>query len=279
MKRLHLEGEKYGTIEVLSFEKVDETGRSWWRCRCECGNEYFASSATLRKAKTCKRCASKKMIPSGTRFGKLTIIKPCYDSQNRQAYECVCDCGNQRRYTSAALRRGKAKTCGHCQINTFRKNGAEAIGITSQGARFRFDMELWNVVTSRNWQKTKKGYIVSGKGAARVCLHRLVMNATDNQMIDHINRDKSDCRRANLRVATNAQNSANSAAYKNNKNTGHKNVYVRGTRFRVGIRYNGKLRYYGSFESLSEAVEVANAKRRELFGAFAYYDNLNNDAS
>ena len=111
MKRLHLEGEKYGTIEVLSFEKVDETGRSWWRCRCECGNEYFASSATLRKAKTCKRCASKKMIPSGTRFGKLTIIKPCYDSRNRQAYECVCDCGNQRRYTSAALRRGKAKTC------------------------------------------------------------------------------------------------------------------------------------------------------------------------
>lgn len=105
------------------------------------------------------------------------------------------------------------------------------------------------------------------------------MNATDNHMIDHINRDKSDCRRTNLRVATNAQNSANSATYKNNKNTGHKNVYVRGTRFRVGIRYNGKLRYYGSFESLSEAVEVANAKRRELFGAFAYYDNLNNDAS
>ena len=52
MKRLHLEGEKYGTIEVLSFEKVDETGRSWWRCRCECGNEYFASSASGVKPDT-----------------------------------------------------------------------------------------------------------------------------------------------------------------------------------------------------------------------------------
>jgi hypothetical protein len=44
-----------------------------------------------------------------------------------------------------------------------------------------------------------------------VALHRLVLMAADGQIVDHKNRDPLDCRRANLRFATNSQNSVNKA--------------------------------------------------------------------
>lgn len=274
MKRLELTGNRIGSIEVEKLAWIDKSGRSWWKCRCDCGYEYYASSGTLRNSRSCKRCASRKEIPSGTRFGKLTVLRHCYDSKDRQAYECQCDCGNHKIYTAAQLRKGNTKTCGKCKLNRFEKNGDEAFGYTRNGEKFRFSSDVWDIVTQRNWRKTEKGYIVSGRSKSLCFLHRLVVGASEDVLVDHINRDKADCRRENLRLATNSQNGANAPAYRSNKSTGHKNVYRNSGLFRVTIRKNGKMHHFGYYKTLNEAVRVANSKRVELFGEFAYYDPL-----
>ena len=276
MRRVELTGRRYGAITVLGPAGVNDDGRSLWKCRCDCGNEYITTSGTLRSAVSCKRCAGLKDI-KGCRFGSLVAIEHKYDEKGRQCWICRCDCGNETIYTQQSLIRGKATTCQHCMTNHFLIVNGLAIGETAAGDHFLFDLKRWDDVVSRIWFKTKKGYIVSGRGDNRVVLHRLMMNAPDDVRIDHINRNKLDCRSENLRIATNAQNTANSATYANNQSSGHKNVYAVDGRYRVAIRKDGHLYHYGYYDDLETAIRVANAKRKELFGEFAYDDAMNSE--
>ena len=147
-------------------------------------------------------------------------------------------------------------------------------GITANGSKFFFDTEDWEKVTSHVWHKSCKGYIISGRRQNMILLHRYVVNAPNTMQVDHINRDKADCRKANLRFATNALNCANTATNKNNLSTGHKNVYLQNNRYRVIIRKNGAANNFGRYSTLEEAVSVANQKRKDLFGEFAFVDKV-----
>lgn len=247
-----------------------------WKCRCDCGNEYVATAGTLRYARSCKRCSGLKDIV-GKRFGKLTVIRHVYDKKNRHAYECLCDCGRKAVYVSSALLRGKATTCQHCSDTVFTIENGVATGRTANGALFLFDADDWEIVTCRNWTRTSKGYIVSGEGENRAVLHRLVMNAPSDLQVDHINRNKADCRKSNLRLTVNALNAANAAVYSDNQSTGHKNVYMVEGRYRVAVRKHGHLKHFGRYGTLEEAIEVANEKRKILFGEFAYHDPYNDE--
>lgn len=210
----------------------------------------------------------------GKLCGSLTVLQHVYDDQNRHSYKCACACGNRVVYTASSLLKGKARTCQHCARNAFEIRDGSGVGFTANGSMFLFDLEVWDDVTSRNWHRTTKGYIVSGKGADRRVLHRLVVCAPAGMQVDHINRNKADCRQANLRLAFNAMNAANACAYRNNFSTGHKNVYAVNDRFRVIIRKNARANNFGYYNTLYEAVSVANEKRRELFGEFAFFDEM-----
>lgn len=274
MRRLDLAGKRIGSINVLSFAGINKDGRSTWLCRCDCGNEYVTTAGTLRSAKTCKRCATKKDL-KGLRFGKLSTISQHYDEQGRRVWLCRCDCGNEVTFTQTQLLSGKATSCRKCYQHSCKIENGVGIGHTVRGKQFLFDPEFLSLVSSRKWHSSQKGYIVSGKGETRILLHRYVMNAPPNKQIDHINRDKADCRRCNLRLAENAENCANTATYANNLSSGHKNVYRDGGRYRVKIRKGGRLYSFRGYETLAEAVAVANEKRKELFGEFAFYDDYN----
>lgn len=66
------------------------------------------------------------------------------------------------------------------------------------------------------------------KVVKRVYLHRLLMGEPEKGLdVDHISGDKKDCRRANLRVVTHAQNNQNlKRESRSNKSTGVRGVYV-----------------------------------------------------
>ena len=87
--------------------------------------------------------------------------------------------------------------------------------------------------------------------------------------IDHINRQPSDNRLANLRLATQTQNKANSGAYKNNK-LGIKGVrrHRNGT-FEARIRVNRDLKYLGCYRTIEEAKAVYDRAASDYFGEFA----------
>ena len=74
---------------------------------------------------------------------------------------------------------------------------------------------------------------------------------------DHINRNKLDNRRENLRFVTFSQNQYNRAS----RNRGYDERYGR---FRARIQINGKVEYIGTYDTAEEATAAYQARRDEL---------------
>lgn len=90
-------------------------------------------------------------------------------------------------------------------------------------------------------------------------------------MIDHVNRDRTDNRIANLRTATGTQNLAN--ARRSSTNTsGFKGVsYCRRTgKYEAYVHINGKKKYLGMYVTAEEAHATYIKNARESYGEFAY---------
>ena len=56
---------------------------------------------------------------------------------------------------------------------------------------------------------SKHGYVLYGRGKNTHRLHRIIMNCPSNMVVDHINGNKLDNRKCNLRICTIEENSQN----------------------------------------------------------------------
>lgn len=56
---------------------------------------------------------------------------------------------------------------------------------------------------------TKTGYVSTRIGGKSVRLHRYIMDSPENKIVDHINHDKTDNRRENLRICSVRENNLN----------------------------------------------------------------------
>ena len=91
-------------------------------------------------------------------------------------------------------------------------------------------------------------------------LHRIIMgDAPDGMVVDHINRDKNDNRRANLRFVTVQQNGQNQTLQKNSL-SGFRGVSFHRPMKKWRARCGDK--YLGCYLTKEEAAAVAKAARR-----------------
>jgi len=76
---------------------------------------------------------------------------------------------------------------------------------------FIFDLEDYELISERIWTRNKQGYFISKYRTHKnqILLHRLIIGSPKGMDIDHINGDKQDNRRLNLRITTRQQNSFN----------------------------------------------------------------------
>jgi hypothetical protein len=105
-----------------------------------------------------------------------------------------------------------------------------------------------------------------------IAMHRQILKAPDGFDVDHKNRNTLDNQRSNIRIATRAQNRANTGPNQNSK-TGYKGVrYVRAATKRPFIAFirNGNYRHIGSFADPAEAARAYDAEARKLWGEFAF---------
>jgi hypothetical protein len=91
-------------------------------------------------------------------------------------------------------------------------------------------------------------------------LHKLLMHPDTGFEVDHINRNKLDNRRSNLRVVTHLHNLHNNAAHPNSQ-TGVRGVHPfrnkYSTKYIAFIHVSGKGMHLGTFATVEEAaVEV-----------------------
>lgn len=86
--------------------------------------------------------------------------------------------------------------------------------------------------------------------------------------VDHINRDPSDNRICNLRLATHAQNTMNQTVHSNNR-IGMKGVSMQKGRYRAQIDIAGKTISLGTFDTPEQAHKAYCAAAKRSFGAYA----------
>jgi hypothetical protein len=117
------------------------------------------------------------------------------------------------------------------------------------------------------------GYISIQLFKKRHKAHRLAwLYMTGNwpsDLLDHIDRNKSNNIFTNLREANISQNTAN-AKSKNSK-YGMKNIqwHKKHNKWIANIRINGKLRHLGYFDDVEEAKRIVAKARTEFFGEFS----------
>jgi hypothetical protein len=99
-----------------------------------------------------------------------------------------------------------------------------------------------------------------------VYLHQLLVG----NGCDHINRNGLDCRRSNLRPATQSQQNSNNGRQKNNR-SGYRGVCRsrRSDKWRANICVNRKQVYLGSFASAVDAAKAYDVAAVRFFGEYA----------
>ncbi len=148
-----------------------------------------------------------------------------------------------------------------------------------------FDEEDEKLVSAYTWYLNPAGYVIAnGRDPKLVYMHRLVMNAKKGQQIDHINGNKADNRKCNLRFSDQSQNRANSKKQipKGREATSqYKGVRMRkdmNPKNRVwtsAIKFRKKRFHLGSFHTELEAAQAYDKEAVKVFGEYAQlnFDN------
>jgi len=116
------------------------------------------------------------------------------------------------------------------------------------------------------------GGIRNNKGGVKtVYLHREIMMASKGQIVDHKNCDSLDNRRANLRLATHAQNSSNKRKTRSKTTSRFIGVSFEKLQHRwaVKIKHKGKSYWIGGFKSELEAAKARDIAAKKYHGEFA----------
>lgn len=121
-------------------------------------------------------------------------------------------------------------------------------------------------IVGMSWHLTARGYVRSAFGGG-TSLHRLIMDAPDGLVVDHINGNALDNRRSNLRLATQSENLRNRTP--SDKRSLPKGVRKSGGRFFAQISHNHKCFYLGMYDTPEAAARAYDQKAMELHGEFA----------
>lgn len=119
-----------------------------------------------------------------------------------------------------------------------------------------------------------RGYIVIKIDHVRFQAHRLIWAMERGEWptsdVDHVDRNPSNNRISNLRIASRSQNVANSPSRKSSK-SGVKGVHWDSVsqKWKAQIHFNGKKKSLGRFKSIEKAAEAYARAAEVAFGEFA----------
>lgn len=118
-------------------------------------------------------------------------------------------------------------------------------------------------------------WIVAEKKYKNFRLHRMIMNAPAGMEVDHINGDRLDNRRCNLRVCTTLQNRRASKT-PNTNTTGYRGVskFKRDGNFEAYLQIDRKRKRIGYFDCPIEAARARDLAALEHYGEFAVLNGV-----
>lgn len=167
-------------IKGCRFEKltvIEYVGNEKWHCKCDCGNEIFATGTELRKGRRTNCGCSKKTNLNdltGRKFGRLTAICRAESVKGNTRWNCECKCGNETTVSYQNLISGRTKSCGcwHDEALTINKK--------THGMSKTKLYSVYRQMVERCYRKNNEAYRNYGGRGIRVCPEWLGKNGADN---------------------------------------------------------------------------------------------------
>lgn len=134
------------------------------------------------------------------------------------------------------------------------------------------DFDDYSKVQNISFRIKSDGYVQATINGKSVSLHRIVMNYP-RLHVDHINGNKLDNRKSNLRLVTQAQNNCNCSKRLNCLSI-YKGVtfHKRNNKWQAQIVKNKKNHHLGYFKSEVNAAQAYNFAAEKYHGEFAKYN-------
>lgn len=152
-----LTGQVFDRLTVIN-RAPNRNNKTFWYCRCQCGNEIEVRSDQLKsgRTKSCG-CYSKDILRqqgsnnfkdlTNQKFGKLTALYPTKDeTETRYYWICQCECGNLIRVRGSSLSSGNTQSCG-----CVKSIGEANIKLLLQNNNFNFISQYHIIVNNKNY--------------------------------------------------------------------------------------------------------------------------------
>ncbi len=264
-----------GEIKIVT----DENGKLIWQCP-KCGNTDQDTMNVARR--TCGGCYDLATISNDRNSGKLFVFnKDNRESSSNNFRKCDV-CGrigkNLRKINGNVLCQkhyNQIKKYGKVLENSPRtiydKNN---ISVAGKVAYIDLYDKLYNVVAQAiidkedlpkvqftKWRINSSGYVInnSNRKASTIFLHRRILNT--NHFVDHINGNRLDNRKCNLRIVTKSQNQMN---------INYQGVSVVNNKYYAHIKINQKMINLGVYIDKDEALYARWYAEKILFKEFRY---------
>lgn len=147
--------------------------------------------------------------------------------------------------------------------------GAKWVRLT-KGRFALIDESDLDLVQESSWHLTSTGYAACRKNNKILFMHRMLLQAPDDIQVDHIDRDRLNNRRSNLRLATNQENAQNKSKAPE-ASSKYKGVHYRPESkiWRAYIDIDGHRTYLGNFSNEEVAAKAYDQEAIKRFGSFA----------
>ena len=213
---------------------------------------------------------------AGQKFGKLTVINDTGKRNKKGSiiWLCQCECGNKTESISYRLKSGNTKTCGRCRSNKYIKHQDGYVEcVTKKGEVIKVDAEDVEILKLHNWVVASK-YAITYIKRYPLPMQNYIINPPKGYIVDHINRDRLDNRKCNLRIATTQQNGMNRTKCGSNYTSKYKGVSKDKKKWIAQITKDGKRTLIGRYETQEEAARAYNQSAIETFGDFAWLNKV-----
>ena len=214
----------------------------------------------------------------GQRFHQLTVIGISHYNPITKGYVMICDCecGNKNILVNKRDLPKRKKSCG-CLSGanngcTYEFKDNYVIGRDMYNKEFYFDKEDYDLIKDINWHIDSAGYVRGFKNNKYIRMHNLICNSL---FIDHINHQRNDNRKINLRIVS-VQNNVRNNSIRNTNTSGVTGVHYskRYNKWIAQITINGKILHLGTFEKFDDAVSARKKAENKYFKEYSYDNSM-----
>jgi hypothetical protein len=128
-------------------------------------------------------------------------------------------------------------------------------------------LSQWTWSTSHGYARRVPWDTELQKSGPAIYMHRLIRNAGPGEEVDHIDRDKLNNQRSNLRLVTRGPNSQNRPG---KARSGYKGVQANRTRWQAIIVCKGKRYCLGTYNDPADAAHAYDRAALKFFGPSAF---------